>query len=65
MVELILEYFDDETTLEQALVNANIEYQICLHCGDYGIKPPHLVVDGVPLDQKRSMKWVKERGKHE
>ena len=60
MVELVLDYFDDVSPLEQALIDANIEYQICLHCGDYGIKPPHLVVNSVPLDKKRAMIWIKE-----
>lgn len=60
MVELYTSDFK-ETVLEQELQKANIEYQLCLDLGHYGFRPPYLVVDGVPLDNKRSMIWVKER----
>lgn len=64
MVELYV--FDyEETALERELQNADIEYQLCLDIGNYGLKPPYLVVDGVPLDFNRSLKWIKECGKHE
>ena len=59
MVELYTSDFK-ETVLEQELQKANIEYQLCLDLGHYGFRPPYLVVDGVPLDNKRSMIWVKE-----
>lgn len=64
MVELYTFDFE-ETLLEKALQEANIEYQLCLDLGHYGFKPPYLVVDGVPLDKKRAMIWVKEKSADE
>lgn len=61
MVELYTFDFE-ETELERELQRANIEYQLCLDIGQYGFKTPYLVVDGVPLDAKRSIVWVKEHG---
>ena len=61
MVELVVWNFDEDTKLEQALIKANIQYQLVLDMGHYGIKSPHLIVDGVPLDLARSFKWIKER----
>ena len=65
MVELIVRDFEEETSLERALNDADIQYQIGLDVGNYGIKPPYLIVDGVPLDKKRAMIWVKEHGNNE
>lgn len=59
MVELYT--FDyEETALERELQKANIEYQLCIDIGNYGIKTPYLLVDGVPLDKTRAMSWIKE-----
>ena len=63
MVELYTFDFE-ETELEQALQNADIEYQLCVDLGNYGIKTPYLVVDGVPLDKERSLKWIRGRVKN-
>lgn len=60
MIELYTSDFE-ETSLEQALQRADIEYQLCLDLGLYGFKAPYLVVDGVPLDTKRAFIWVKEQ----
>lgn len=60
MVELVVFDFEEESKLEQMLVDANIEYQLCLNMGHCGIQPPYLVVDGVPLDDKRARRWIKE-----
>ena len=62
MVELYLWDFDDNTDLEQMLIDADIEYQLALDMGDYGLVTPYLVVDGVPLDKKRAKIWIKEHG---
>lgn len=59
MVELYLSDFE-ETALETELQNADIEYQLCFDLGNYGLKAPYLVVDGVPLDYKRAKIWLKE-----
>ena len=60
MVELVVWDFEEESDLELMLQEANIEYQLCLNMGHCGIKPPYLVVDGVPLDYKRARRWIKE-----
>ena len=65
MIELIVRDFEEETSLEIALNDANIEYQLGLDIGNYGINPPYLIVDGVPLDKKRAMIWVKEHSNNE
>ena len=62
MVKLIVDDFDQITMLEQLLTQKDIPYEIEL--GDksrreYGLRPPHLIVDGVPLDFNRSIKWLK------
>ena len=59
MVELYTSDFE-ESPLEKELQNADIEYQLCLDLGQYGLKAPYLVVDGVPLDSKRAKIWIKE-----
>lgn len=60
MIELVVYDFDEVSDLEWELILANIEYQICIDMGHYGIRPPHIVVNGVPLDEKRAMIWIKE-----
>ena len=60
MVELVVWDFEQETDLEVALQKADIEYQLCIDMGLYGLKVPYLVVSGVPLDKKHAMIWVKE-----
>lgn len=62
MVELYVIDFE-ETALERELQRADISYQLCLDLGHYGFKPPYLVVDGVPLDFNRALKWIKGCGK--
>ena len=65
MVTLAILDYEYESELEKELNKANIEYQLVLDMGHYGIKPPHLIVDGVPLDYKRSLKWIRGHGKNE
>ena len=60
MVELVVWDFEQETELEKALQKADIEYQLCIDMGHYGLKTPYIVVDGVPLDKKRALIWIKE-----
>lgn len=62
MTELFVWDFEYETDLEKLLQEANIEYQLALDLGNYGLKAPYLVVDGVPLDKKRAKIWIKEHG---
>lgn len=65
MVELVVRDFDNPTVLETKLVEADIEYQLKFYMGEYGLKPPHLIVGGVPLDYERSLKWIKEHSANE
>ena len=60
MVVLVVNNLTETSELEKALVAANIEFQLALDMGQYGIRPPHIVVNGVPLDEDRSFKWIKE-----
>lgn len=61
MVELCVWNFDEVSDLERELNKADIEYQVCIDMGHYGIKAPYLIVNGVPLDSVRSFKYIKER----
>ena len=61
MVKLVVSNPNQITTLEEQLVRANIDFGMFLDMGHYGITPPYLVVDGVPLDMGRATKWIKER----
>ena len=61
MVTLVIWDFDEHSALEDALCRANIEYQLSFDVFNYGIKVPYLIVDGVPLDYQRAMKWIKEQ----
>lgn len=52
---------DQLTFLEYLLVKANVDYVVEVSDGKYGITPPYLIVHGVPIDEKRSLEWVKEQ----
>ena len=65
MVKLCVDDFEQVTMLETMLEQHKISYEMELTEGSYGIKPPHLVVDGVPLDFSRSIKWIKGQCEHE
>lgn len=60
MVQLVVSDFDKLVHLTDNLDIANIDYQLCADVFDYGIETPYLVVDGVPLDYKRSIKYIEE-----
>lgn len=57
--------YNSDFHLELKLIAANIDYKIGESTVDYGIKPPYLVVDGVPLDKKRALVWIKEHENNE
>lgn len=61
MVQLFVDDLKQMTLLEQALINAGINYEIDLDYGRYGIKPPYLLVYNAPLDELRALKWIGER----
>lgn len=59
MVKLCVDDFDQVTDLEWLLEKNNIDYVLELSHVQNGIRPPYLVVSGVPLDYSRSIKWIK------
>ena len=65
MVKLRVDDFEQVTMLEWLLEKNNIPYDLELNTVNNGLRPPYLVVDGVPIDFNRSIKWIKEHGKHE
>ena len=66
MVELVTNNpYNSDFYLELKLIAANIEYKWVDNPADYGLKPPYLVVDGVPLDKKRALVWIKEHENNE
>lgn len=56
MVTLVVNDYEQVSLLESALENANIAYTIELGDSNKGIRPPYLIVDGVPLDEVRAMR---------
>lgn len=65
MVSLLVNDLTQMTLLEQALINANIKYDVSLDDGRYGIAPPYLLVYNVPLDELRALKWIGDQNKYE
>ena len=59
MVKLVVEDYDQISILESLLIQNSIAYEIECDEKSYGLRPPHLIVDGVPLDFNRSVKWLK------
>lgn len=60
MVKLIVDDFEQMTLLEWFLQVYSIEYLREINDIQNGITTPYLVVNGVPLDFERSMKWIEE-----
>lgn len=60
-VTLVVNDLDQLTMLEYMLVNANIEYTLELSDGNDSITPPYLIIHGVPIDERRSLAWIKEQ----
>lgn len=63
MVKLITDNSDQISILEWELIRNNIDYEI-VKTARCTMKKPHLVVDGVPLDFERSLKWIKENSEN-
>lgn len=64
MVKLIVDDYEQMTVLEQCLINQKIEYEIELTDAFRSLKTPYLIIDGVPLDFDRSIKWLRGKHKH-
>ena len=58
MVKLIVDDLDHLTMLEYLLFTYSIDHEIELNDGRFGMQSPYLLVYGVPLDEKRAMRWI-------
>ena len=47
------------TILDWMLMSNGISYATDANAVDIGIGFPYLLVDGVPLDEERAIKWIK------
>ena len=61
MVTLFVRDSEQITILEYELIKANIPYDTIVKESNMGISSPSISVYGVPLDEKRAMKWIKEQ----
>lgn len=61
MVKLYVDNPDQLTVLEYLLYSKGIDYEVVKNDGRYGLKPPYLLVYGVPLDEKRAISWATHR----
>ena len=59
MVTVVVENSCQMTILESLLRKAGVEYEVT-ETDRYGLATNYLIVDGVPLDLKRSLAWIKE-----
>ena len=60
MVKLVTDNSDQISILEWELIRNNIDYTI-VKCSRHNITKSYLIVDGIPLDFERSLKWIKEK----
>ena len=58
MVVLVVSDYEQISELEFALMKAKIPYEVDVGKASYGIRQPFLIVDGVPLDMGRALKWI-------
>lgn len=61
MVTLFVDDLDQLTILEYLLFIRGIDHDIKLNDGKYGMQAPYLLVYGVPLDERRAIRWVMNR----
>lgn len=62
MVVLCVNDLHQGTFLEVALIDNHIEYEVVLDKENkYGLGLPYLLVDGVPLDMVKAIRWIKEQ----
>lgn len=58
MVVLVVDDYEQVSMLEDALIKANIFYEVEIGNECHGLRQPYLIVDGVPLDMGRALKWI-------
>lgn len=61
MIYLFVDDSGEEPELQKALVEKGLDFRVAPDILVYGLTPPYLLVDGVPLDEERSWKWLKEK----
>ena len=61
MVTLVVSDLDQLTILEYLLFIHGIDHDIKLNDGRFGLQSPYLLVYGVPLDEKRAIRWIVHR----
>ena len=61
MVTLFVDDLDQMTILEYLLFTHSIKHTIKLNDGRFGLTSPYLLVYGVPLDEKRAIRWIMNR----
>ena len=61
MVTLFVDDPKQLTMLEYLLYTHQIEYNIEVDDGKYGLQPPYILVYGVPLDEQRAFRWLTNR----
>lgn len=57
MITLVVNDSEQITLMEWELIQKKIQYEVC-PCNTFGFNPPYLIVDGVPLDNIRSLLWI-------
>lgn len=65
MIKLVVADTEQITFLETVLMSADIDYETAIFKGEYGIRPPYLLVYGTPLDEVRAIEWIKEHSNNE
>jgi hypothetical protein len=63
MVRLVLDDVDQVSLLETELIKHKVQYER-ISAQRMPLKPPYLLVYGVPLDFDRSLKWINENYEH-
>ncbi|MBR5296824.1 MAG: hypothetical protein IKU29_03030 [Parabacteroides sp.] len=58
MVTLVVNNIEQMTLLELALLCKGISFDMEIRI-DNPLKPPYLIVDGVPLDEPRAFEWIR------
>ena len=64
MIKVVSYYPGQINMLEWLLIINHIEYEVeTPKQSTYNIGTPYLIVDGVPLDLDRAIKWIEEKVK--
>ena len=61
MIYLVNDADDQMNILECLLRASGLKYKVEKNPQDIGVPTPYIIVDGVPLDAERAIKYIKER----